>query len=183
MSAATVSALALIALMVFFIVESRPQKKTLSMLDLAEFKDLPGELRAMIRSVMPNGAQLKKHWAHMTPDQKQMVMQQIASQLPQKPQQDNRPPAPSVVIKPETTKIQETPIGQGTESLGQGTESLGQETESLGLKSGFLLSDGVNKSKKKNTKDKKHDKVVTLRDVGASEDEEPVTTDITDADA
>ena len=168
MSAATVSALALIALMVFFIVESRPQKKTLSMLDLAEFKDLPGELRAMIRSVMPNGAQLKKHWAHMTPQQKQMVMQQIASQLPQQPQQDNRPPAPSVVIKPEP-KIQET-------------ESLGQE-KPLGLKSGFLLSDGVNKSKKKNTKNKKHDEVVTLSDVGASEDEEPVSTDITDADA
>ena len=160
MSAATVSALALIALMVFFIVESRPQKKTLSMLDLAEFKDLPGELRAMIRSVMPNGAQLKKHWAHMTPEQKQMVMQQIASQLPQKPQQDDRPPAPSVVIKPETPKIPET-----------------------GLKPGFLLSDGVNKSKKKNTKNKKHDEVVTLSDVGASEDEEPVSTDITDADA
>jgi hypothetical protein len=176
MSAATVSALALIALMVFFIVESRPQKKTLSMLDLAEFKDLPGELRAMVKSAMPNGSQLKKHWAHMTPEQKQMVMQQIASQLPQKPQQDNRPPAPSVVIKPETTKIQETPIGQEAEPLGQ-------ETLSLGLKSGFLLSDSVNKSKKKNTKDKKHDKVVTLRDVGASEDEEPVSTDITDADA
>jgi hypothetical protein len=159
MSAATVSALALIALMVFFIVESRPQKKTLSMLDLAEFKDLPGELRAMIRSAMPNGAQLKKHWAHMTPQQKQMVMQQIASQLPQQPQQDNRPPAPSVVVKPEP-KIEET-----------------------GLKPGFLLSDGVNKSKKKNTKNKKHDEVVTLSDVGASEDEEPVTTDITDADA
>jgi hypothetical protein len=160
MSAATVSALALIALMVFFIVESRPQKKTLSMLDLAEFKDLPGELRAMIRSVMPNGAQLKKHWAHMTPEQKQMVMQQIASQLPQKPQQDDRPPAPSVVIKPEP----ETP-------------------QPVGLKPGFLLSDGVNKSKKKNTKNKKHDEVVTLSDVGASEDEEPVSTDITDADA
>ena len=170
-AAATVCALALIALMVFFIVESRPQKKTLSMLDLAEFKDLPGELRAMIRSVMPNGAQLKKHWAHMTPQQKQMVMQQIASQMPRQPQQqeDNRPPAPSVVVKPETQKIQETPIGQGTESLG--------------LKPGFLLSDGVNKSKKKNTKNKKHDEVVTLSDVGASEDEEPVSTDITDADA
>jgi hypothetical protein len=152
--------------MVFFIVESRPQKKTLSMLDLAEFKDLPGELRAMIRSVMPNGAQLKKHWAHMTPQQKQMVMQQIASQLPQPQQQDNRPPAPSVVVKPEP---KEEPKGQGTESLG--------------LKSGFLLSDGVNKSKKKNTKNKKHDEVVTLSDVGASEDEEPVSTDITDADA
>ena len=166
MSAATVCALALIALMVFFIVESRPQKKTLSMLDLAEFKDLPGELRAMIRSVMPNGAQLKKHWAHMTPQQKQMVMQQISAQMPQQPQQDNRPPAPSVVVKPEP---KEEPKGQGTESLG--------------LKSGFLLSDGVNKSKKKNTKNKKHDEVVTLSDVGASEDEEPVSTDITDADA
>ena len=163
MSAATVCALALIALMVFFIVESRPQKKTISMLDLAEFKDLPGELRAMIRSVMPNGAQLKKHWAHMTPQQKQMVMQQIASQLPQQPQQDNRPPAPSVVVKPEPKieEVQETP----------------------GLKPGFLLSDGVNKGKKKNTKNKKHDEVVTLSDVGASEDEEPVSTDITDADA
>ena len=160
MSAATVCALALIALMVFFIVESRPQKKTLSMLDLAEFKDLPGELRAMIRSVMPNGAQLKKHWAHMTPQQKQMVMQQISAQMPQQPQQDNRPPAPSVVIKPETLK-----------------------EEPKGLKSGFLLSDGVNKGKKKNTKNKKHDEVVTLSDVGASEDEEPVSTDITDADA
>jgi len=163
MSAATVSALALIALMVFFVVESRPQKKTLSMLDLAEFKDLPGELRAMVKSAMPNGAQLKKHWAHMTPEQKQMVMQQIASQLPQKSQQDNRPPAPSMVVKPDAPKEEPTP-------------------PPLGLKPGFLLSDGVNKSKKKNTKDKKHDKVVTLRDVGASEDEAALAGD-TDADA
>ena len=161
MSAATVSALALIALMVFFIVESRPQKKTLSMLDLAEFKDLPGEIRAMIRSVMPNGAHLKKHWGHMTPQQKQMVMQQISAQLPQQPQRDNRPPAPSVVVKPETRKIQDTPIG---------------------LKPGFLLPNSVDKGKKKNTKNKKHDEVVTLSDVGASEDEEPVSTDITDVD-
>jgi len=160
MSAATVSALALIALMVFFIVESRPQKKTLSMLDLAEFKDLPGELRAMIRSVMPNSAQLKKQWAHMTPQQKQMVMQQIASQLPQQPQEDNRPPAPSVVVKPETPKSKEA-----------------------GFKPGFLLSNSINKGKKKNTQNKKHDEVVTLSDVGASEDEEPISTDITDADA
>lgn len=159
MSAATVSALALVCLIVFFIVESHPQKKTLSMLDLAEFKDLPGELRVMIRSMMPNGTQLKKHWAHMTPQQKQMVMQQISAQMPQQPQQDNRPPAPSVVIKP----VEAEP--------------------SKGLKPGFLLSDGVNKGKKKNTKNKKHDEVVTLSDVGASEDEETVSTDITDTDA
>jgi hypothetical protein len=165
MSAATVSALALIALLVFFIVESRPQKKTLSMLDLAEFKDLPGELRAMIRSVMPNGAQLKKHWSRMTPDQKQMVMQQIAAQLPRQPQPDNRPPAPSVVVKPEP-KIEEV------EAVPPGQESsLGPETSSPGLKPGFLLANSVNKGKKKNTKNKKHDEVVTLRDVGASDDE------------
>ena len=163
MSAATVSALALISLIVFFIVESRHQKKTLSMLDLAEFKDLPSEIRAMVRSMMPNGTQLKKQWAHMTPQQKQMVIQQFASQLPQKPQQDNRPPAPSVVIKPETPKI--------------------QEAEPRGLKPGFLLSNSVDKGKKKNTQNKKHDQVVTLSDVGASEDEEAVSTDITDADA
>ena len=168
MSAATVSALALIALMVFFIVESRPQKKTLSMLDLAEFRDLPGELRAMIKTMMPNGAHLKKHWAHMTPQQKQMVMQQISAQMPQKPQQDDRPPAPSVVVKPETPKIQDTPLEQ--------------EAPPLGLKPGFLLSDSVNKSKKKNTKDKKHDKVITFSDIGASEDEAALAGD-TDADA
>jgi hypothetical protein len=161
MSAASVSALALIALMVFFIVESRPQKKTLSMLDLAEFKDLPGELRAMIRSMMPNGAQLKKQWGHMTSQQKQMALQQLSAQMP-KQQEDNRPPAPSVVIKPDTKKIKDTPIG---------------------MKPGFLLSHGVNKGKKKDTKNKKHAEVVTLSDVGASEDEEPVSTDITDADA
>jgi hypothetical protein len=166
MSAATVSALALICLIVFFITESRPQKKTLSMLDLAEFKDLPGELRAMIKSVMPNATQLKKQWGNMTPQQKQMVMQQLSAQVPRAPpapQQDNRPPAPSFVVKPETPKIEETPP--------------------KGIKPGFLLSDGINKGKKKDTKNKKHDKVIALSDVGASDDEEPVSTDITDADA
>ena len=157
MSAATVSALALIALMVFFIVESRPQKKTLSILDLAEFKDLPSEIRAVIRTALPNSSVLKKHWAHMSRDQRNAVIHQISAALPRAHQPDNRPPAPSVVIKP--------------------------ETHSKGLKPGFLLPNSVNKSKKKNAKDKKHDEVITLSDVGASEDEEPVSTDITDADA
>ena len=160
MSAATVSALALIALLVFFIIESRPQKKTPSILDLVEFKDLPGELRTMIKSVLPNAAQIKKHWSHMSPQQKQNVMQQFAAQIPKTPQPDNRPPAPSVVIKPDTPK-----------------------TPTKGLKSGFLLSDGVDKSKKKDTKNKKHNEVVTLSDVGASEDEETISTDIIDTDA
>jgi hypothetical protein len=163
MSAASVSALALIALIVFFIVESRPQKKTLSMLDLVEFKELPSELRTMIRSALPNSTQVKKQWASMTSQQKQMLMERISAQFPKPPQPDNRPPAPSFVIKPEPTKIQEAPPA--------------------GIKPGFLLSDGVNKGKKKDTKNKKHNEVVTLSDVGASEDEDTVSTDITDTDA
>ena len=130
------------------------------MLDLAEFKDLPGELRTMVKSVLPNASQLKKHWSHMSPQQKQTVMQQLAAQMPKAPQPDNRPPAPSVVIKPDPPKA---PV--------------------KGIKPGFLLSDGVDKSQKKNTKNKKHDKVITFSDIGASEDEEPVSTDITDIDA
>ena len=158
MSAATVSALALVCLIAFFFIESRPHKKTISMLDLAEFKDLPGELRAMIKSMMPNGATLKKQWAQMSPQQKHAVMQQISAQVPKAPQPDNRPPAPSYVIKSDPPP---TPTSKG-------------------LKPGFLLSDGVDKSQKKNTKNKKHDKVVTFSDIGASEDEEPVSTEVTD---
>jgi len=176
MSAATVSALALVCLMVFFIVESRPSKKaTISMLDLAEFKELPGELRAMIKTMMPNGATLKKQWAQMTPQQKHAVMHQLSAQIPKTPQPDNRPPAPSFVIKPDPpptpTPTPPTPTPTPTPT---------------GLKSGFLLSDGVDKSQKKNAKNKKHDKVVTFSDIGASEDEEPLVsaeiTDVTDID-
>ena len=166
MSAATVSALALICLIAFFFVESRPQKKTISMLDLAEFKDLPGELRAMIKSLMPNGAMLKKQWAQMTPQQKHAVMHQLSAQIPKAPQPDNRPPAPSVVVKPDLPPP--------------------PPPASNGIKPGFLLSDGIDKGKKKNTKNKKHDKVITFSDIGASDDEEPSVsaeiTDITDID-
>jgi hypothetical protein len=49
-----------------------------------------------------------------------------------------------------------------------------------GLKPGFLLSDSVDKGQKKNPKNKKKDKVVTFSDVGTAEDEESVSTDITD---
>jgi len=111
------------------------------MLDLNEFKDLPAELRAMIRASMPKPAVIKKQWATMTPQQKQMVQNQLSAQFPK---QGAPPPAPSRVIK------------------------------APGLKPGFLLPDGVDKSKKKNTKDKKEDKIVTLGDIGTSEDDIPL---------
>ena len=173
-TAFVVLALALVCLLAFFIIETRP-KKTLSMLDLAEFKDLPGELRTIIKSMMPNPSVLKKHWAHMNPQQKQSVIQQLTSQIPrgpQQPQQDNRPPAPSYVIKherePEPEAVSEPEISE-----------VEPEPES-GLKPGFLLTNSVDKSQKKNAKNKKKDKVVTFSDIGTTEDEEPVPADSAD---
>ena len=169
-TAFVVLALALVCLLAFFIIETRP-KKTLSMLDLAEFKDLPGELRAIVKSIMPNPAVLKKQWAHMTPQQKQMVIQQLTSQIPrgpQQPQQDNRPPAPSYVIKHEPkTEISEV-------------EPEPEPEPESGLKPGFLLTNSVDKSQKKNAKNKKKDKIVTFSDIGSTEDEEPIPADSAD---
>jgi hypothetical protein len=159
-TALVVLALAFVCLLAFFITETRP-KKTISMLDLAEFKDLPGELRAAVKSMMPNASVLKKQWAQMPPQQKQMVIQQLMQQMPHAPQPDNRPPAPSFVVKHEEKKAEPS------------------STES-GLKPGFLLSDSVDKGQKKNPKNKKKDKVVTFSDIGTAEDEESVSTDITD---
>lgn len=170
-TAFVVLALALVCLLAFFIIETRP-KKTLSMLDLAEFKDLPGELRTIIKSMMPNPSVLKKHWAHMNPQQKQSVIQQLTSQIPrgpQQPQQDNRPPAPSYVIKHEEPKAEISEVEPEPEP----------EPES-GLKPGFLLTNSVDKSQKKNAKNKKKDKVVTFSDIGTTEDEEPVPADSAD---
>ena len=161
-TALVVLALAFVCLLAFFITETRP-KKAISMLDLAEFKDLPGELRAIIKSMMPNGTTLKKHWTHMSPQQKQMVIQQLTNQMPRAPQPDNRPPAPSVLVKHEPEPVEEP-----------------SSTTESGLKPGFLLSDSIDKGQKKNPKNKKKDKVVTFSDVGTAEDEESISTDITD---
>ena len=129
------------------------------MLDLAEFKDLPGELRAIIRGMMPKPALLKKQWANMTPQQKQMVIQSISQQIP-RPQPPGPPPPPAPSMK-----VTHEPV--------EPAEPVIIEEEAPGLKPGFLLTDSVNKRQKKNTKNKKEDKVVTLSDVGASDDEAP----------
>ena len=164
-TALVVLALALVCLLAFFIIETRP-KKTLSMLDLAEFKDLPSELRAIVKTMIPNPSVLKKQWAHMNPQQKQMLVQQLTNQIPHGPQQDNRPPAPSYVVKHES-KADISDVEPET------------ETES-GLKPGFLLTNSVDKSQKKNAKNKKKDKVVTFSDIGTAEDEESVLANSTD---
>jgi len=168
-TALVVLALALVCLLAFFIIETRP-KKTMSMLDLAEFKDLPSELRAIVKNMMPNPSVLKKQWAHMNPQQKQMLVQQLTNQIPHGPQQDNRPPAPSYPVK-HKAKAKPEPEPEPEPEI--------SEVES-GLKPGFLLTNSVDKSQKKNAKNKKKDKVVTFSDIGATEDEESVLADSTD---
>ncbi|NBX49646.1 hypothetical protein EBT25_06815 [bacterium] len=158
-AAAVVCAIALMCLIVFFVMETRP-KKTMSMLDLAEFKDLPGELRAMIRSMLPKPALLKKQWANMTAQQKQMVLQNLSQQIPRpQPPGPPPPPAPSMKITHEPAPA---PAPAPAEI---------EDVSESGLKPGFLLTESVDKRQKKNTKNKKENKVVTLSDVGASDDE------------
>lgn len=168
-TALVVLALALVCLLAFFIIETRP-KKVLSMLDLAEFKDLPHEIRAAIKSTGPNTVALKKQWSNMHPHQKEMIIKQITSQLPRTPQfqKDNRPPAPSYVIKHNESDAEDEP------------PSHENEVPKSGLKPGFLLTNSVDKSQKKNAKNKKKDKVVTFSDIGTAEDEEPVPADPAD---
>ena len=167
-AAAAVFALALVCVLVFFVMETRP-KKPMSMLDLVEFKELPTELRSMIKSIMPNPKVLKRQWANLTPQQKQAVLHSVAHQIPRpQPPPPPRPPAPSVVIKPEPepAEIPEEPV--------EVPEPVEIPEPVTGLKSGFLLSKSVDQRHKKNTKDKKQNKIVTLSDVGASEDESTI---------
>ena len=156
-AAAAVFALALVCLIVFFVMETRP-KKPMSMLDLAEFKELPTELRSMIKSIMPNPSILKRQWATLTPQQKQAVLQSVAHQIPRpQPPPPPRPPAPSVVVKPDSVLPDPEPVPV--------------DDASTGLKPGFLLTKSVDKRQKKNTKNKKEDQIITLSDIGSSDNE------------
>jgi hypothetical protein len=178
MSTATVSALALICLLTFFIVESWP-KNSMSFMDLQEFKELPTELRAVVRNMLPNSAVLKKQWATMSPQQRQAVIQQIMASIPSVQQQpQNVPKAPSSFVKhvpkpvPEVVVPDEQVIEEVPEVVPEEVvpEKVPEETpKKKGMKAGFLLSERVDKGKKKASKNKKENQVITLSDVGASD--------------
>jgi hypothetical protein len=137
-------ALCMLVLLVFSLNKPRPQ----SMMDMAEFKHLPSELRAAIRRMLPDPAVIRQRWASMTPDQKQMVIQQVSGVIPQpRPPQPVQMPEPTLEPEPEPVPVIETvpePVAEASP-----------------LKKGFLLGD----AKKKNTKDKKKNKEVTLGSV------------------
>ena len=144
-------ALCMLVLLVFSLNKPRPQ----SMMELSEFKNLPFELRAAVRRMLPNPAVIRQRWASMTPDQKQMVIQQVSGVIPQprppQPVQMPEPalePEPVVPEPPEPAPVVETVPEPVVEAPSP-------------LKKGFLLGD----AKKKNTKDKKKNKEVTLGSV------------------
>lgn len=152
-------ALCMLVLLVFSLNKPRPQ----SMMDLSEFKNLPFELRAAIRRMLPDPAVIRQRWASMTPDQKQMVVQQISGVIPQP-----RPPHPVQMPEPVPEPVVETepePVVEPEPEPGPVVDTVPEPVvEAPPLKKGFLLGD----AKKKNTKDKKKNKEVTLGSVASS---------------
>ncbi len=180
MSAQVVFALALVSLIIVFVFLSYEQyQPQISMLDLKEFKGLPVELRGMIRRMMPDPDVMKTQWASMSPQQKQMALQHMLHQHQPRPA---GPPAPATKIKWDLDNSVELDNSAEDNSveLDKSVEDNPIQEEPKGLKSGFLLPNTVDKRKKKDSKDKKHNKVVTFSDVGASEGEAPADDIITE---
>lgn len=142
-------ALCMLTLLVFSLNKPRP----ISMMDLADFKNLPYELKTALRRVLPDPTVIRQRWASMTPGEKQMVVQQISGVIPHPRPQPSHVEPTSQILEPEPTPPMsvERPV-----------------TTTDGLKKGFLLGD----AKKKNPKNKKKNEVVTLSSV-APEDGAP----------
>jgi hypothetical protein len=75
-------ALMLSSLIAVFVQLLNKQKPALSMLELSEFKDLPYELRSVMRNMLPDSVMIRQQWKNFTPDQKHMIIQQIANAIP-----------------------------------------------------------------------------------------------------
>lgn len=152
---ATYVVVSLAMCMIILLVFSMNKPAPISMMDLADFKTLPLELRSALRRMLPNPAVIRQRWATMTPGQKQMVVQQISGMIPQ--------PRPAQMPEPEPEPEPE-PI-KTPEPEPEPVHVVEVET-SPPMKKGFLLGD----AKKKNAKDKKKDKVVTLSSVAPDDD-------------
>jgi hypothetical protein len=80
-----------------YIQQNKPPAPTVySMLELKEFRDLPGEFKAMIRKTMPDPNLIRKQWGTMTSDHKKAVLEKVATggMIPFPEEQKPMPPAP-----------------------------------------------------------------------------------------
>jgi hypothetical protein len=147
-----VLALALCSLALLFLT-LQPQK--VWMMDLEDFRTLPVELRSVLRRMMPDPVMIRQRWSIMTPDQKRFAVQQLSNFMPQA-RAPHMPVRPPPVIPPTPVQVPEPEPEPDTPKE--------PEPEFETLKKGFL--DSVKKGKKKDTKHKKQDQVVTLGVVG-----------------
>lgn len=143
----------LIAVVVDQIRQQNSKQVVLSMMDLKEFKDLPVEFRGALRRVLPDPVLIRQQWKTLTPDQKRMVIQQVAGVIPQ-PRQHHHHHAPEPTPPPPPPPESPKP-------------------EPSTFKKGFLLK----QNKKKGAKNKEHDEVITLGSVGTGEDADPLASD------
>lgn len=156
-----VIALALCSLAMLALSMQKP--KGMYMLDLEDFRVLPVELRSALRRMLPDPVTIRQKWAHMTPDQKRVAIQQIGGFIPQ-PR-----PAPAPVPLPmrgdTTAEPEPMPvIAEEPEPMPVIAEEPEPMPEPSPLKKGFL--DTVKKGKKKDTKNKKENEVIALGAVG-----------------
>ena len=146
-------ALALCSLVALALSMQKP--KAMYMLDLEDFKALPVELRSALRRMLPDPVTIRQRWAHMTPDQKRIAIQQIGGFIPQ-PR-----PAPTPVPIPMRNDTTDAPVPKPAAVV----EPEPVAEPAPPLKKGFL--DTVKKGKKKDAKHKKENEVVALSAVGA----------------
>lgn len=117
--------------------QTPPRPPRISMLELKEFAELPGEFRSALKKMMPDPVMIRQQWKHLTADQRRGLIQQMTGGMLPQPKgcQQHAPPP----------KEEEAP----------------PPTPPPPMKKGFLLKN----DKKKNPKNKEHDEVVTLRAV------------------
>jgi len=154
-------ALALCSLVAVALSMQKP--KPMYMLDLADFKALPVELRSALRRMLPDPVTIRQRWAHMTPDQKRIAIQQIGGFIPQP--RPTPPPVPLPMRSDTTAEPSPGPEPEIVEAEPEIVEAEPTPVVESPLKKGFL--DTVKKGKKKDAKNKKENEVVALRAVGA----------------
>lgn len=93
-------ALVLCSLIAVFAQLSSRQRPSLSFMELSEFKDLPYELRNVVRKMLPDPQVIRKQWKSFTTEQKRMAIDQISQVMPQPPPPPpQQQPAPSKGLK------------------------------------------------------------------------------------
>ncbi len=121
--------------------QTPPRPPRISMLELKEFAELPGEFRSALKKLMPDPVTIRQQWKKMTIDQRRGLIQQMTGGMLPQPkgcQGGHAPPPPP-------PKEEEAPPPPPPPPM----------------KKGFLLKN----DKKKNPKNKENDEVVTLRAV------------------